>query len=100
MSFFAERPRASYLRQWHLEMRTATDDYELKVLDLIAQHLPVPIAILGMTLEDLPPPGVIRTSFASPLLPLVGDQDREVVCILVGRLRSFARGLPLVRCRL
>jgi hypothetical protein len=53
MSFFAERPRASQLRQWHLEMRAAVDDHELKMLDLIAQHLPVPVAILGMTPEEL-----------------------------------------------
>jgi hypothetical protein len=40
MSFFADRPRASQLRQWHLEMRAAIDDRELKILDLIAQQLP------------------------------------------------------------
>jgi hypothetical protein len=53
MSFFAERPRVSQLRQWHLEMRAAVDDHELKLLDMIAQHLPVPVAILGMTPEEV-----------------------------------------------
>ena len=53
MSFFAERPRASHLRQWHLEMRSAVDDHELKVLHLIAQHLPVPVTVLGMTPEEV-----------------------------------------------
>jgi hypothetical protein len=37
------------LKQWHLDMRSAVDDLELKVLDLIAQHAPVPDAVLGMT---------------------------------------------------
>ncbi len=53
MSFFAERPRASQLRQWHLEMRSAVDDQELKVLDLIAQRLPVPVTVLGMTPDEV-----------------------------------------------
>ena len=53
MSFFAERPRASQLREWHLETRVAVDEHELKMLDLIAQNLPVPVAILGMTLEEV-----------------------------------------------
>jgi hypothetical protein len=53
MSFFADRPRASQLRQWHLEMRAAIDDRELKILDLIAQHLPIPNAVLGMTKEEM-----------------------------------------------
>lgn len=53
MSFFADRPRASQLRQWHVETRAAIDDRELKTLDLIAQHLPVPNAILGMTEEEI-----------------------------------------------
>jgi hypothetical protein len=53
MSFFAERPRASQLRQWHLEMRAAVDDHELRMLDLIAQGFPVPVSILGMTPEEV-----------------------------------------------
>jgi hypothetical protein len=53
MSFFADRPRASQLRQWHLEMRAAIDDRELKILDLIARQLPVPNAVLGMTKEEM-----------------------------------------------
>jgi hypothetical protein len=53
MSFFADRPRASQLRQWHLEMRASIDDRELKILDLIAQHLPIPNAVLGMTKEEV-----------------------------------------------
>lgn len=53
MSFFAERPRASQLRQWHLEMRAAADDRELKTLDLIARNLPVPDAVLGMTVREV-----------------------------------------------
>jgi hypothetical protein len=53
MSFFAARPRASQLRQWHLEMRAAVDDRELKMLDLMAQHFPVPNAVLGMTVEEV-----------------------------------------------
>jgi hypothetical protein len=53
MNFFAGRPRASQLRQWHQESRAAVDDRELKMLDLIARQLPVPIAILGMTPEEV-----------------------------------------------
>mgnify|MGYP000464330602 CR=1 FL=1 len=53
MSFFAERPRASQLRQWHFDMLAAVDDRELNILDLIAQHLPVPVAILGMTPDEV-----------------------------------------------
>jgi len=49
VSFFEGRPRASWLKQWHLEMRSAIDDRELKVFELIAQHGPVPDAVLGMT---------------------------------------------------
>jgi hypothetical protein len=49
VSFFDGRPRASQLKQWHLDMRSAVDDLELKTLDLIAQHAPVPDAVLGMT---------------------------------------------------
>ena len=53
MSFLAKRPRASQLRQWHLETRTAVDDRELTVLNLIAKRLPVPDAVLGMTEEEV-----------------------------------------------
>jgi hypothetical protein len=48
-SFFAGRPRASYLKQWYRDMRAAIDDFELKILDLIARHESVPDAVLGMT---------------------------------------------------
>lgn len=48
-SLFAGRPRASYLKQWHGDMRVAIDDFELKILDLIARHESVPVAVLGMT---------------------------------------------------
>jgi len=53
MSFFTERPRASELRQWHLEMRAAVDGRELEILDRIARYLPVPVAILGMTPDEV-----------------------------------------------
>lgn len=53
MKFFAERPRASQLRHWHQESRSAVDDRELKMLDLIAQQRPVPLAILGMTSQEV-----------------------------------------------
>jgi hypothetical protein len=53
MNFFPGRPRASQLRQWHQESRTAVDDRELKMLDLIARQLPVPNSILGMTPKEV-----------------------------------------------
>jgi hypothetical protein len=53
VSFFTSRPRASQLRQWHIETRTAIDDRELTVLNLIAERLPVPDAVLGMTEEEV-----------------------------------------------
>jgi hypothetical protein len=52
-SFFEGRPRASHLKQWHADMRTAVDDFELKVLDLIALGEPVPDSVLGMTPDEV-----------------------------------------------
>jgi hypothetical protein len=53
VSLFEGRPRASQLKQWHLDMRSAVDDRELKVLALIWQHAPVPDAVLGMTPDEV-----------------------------------------------
>lgn len=53
MTFTTQRRRASQLRQWHIETRTALDDRELTVLNLISQHLPVPDAVLGMTDQEV-----------------------------------------------
>jgi hypothetical protein len=41
------------LRQWHIETRLAIDERELKTLDLIAQQLPVPDAVFGMTTTEV-----------------------------------------------
>lgn len=49
VSFFAGRPRASQVKQWHLDMRAAVDELELKIRDLIAEQAPVPDSVLGMT---------------------------------------------------
>lgn len=77
MSFFAQRPRASELRQWHDETREAIDDRELKILDQIAKHVQVPPAVLGMTKEELTDyfEGVRRELDAAACLLLLAEAE-------------------------